>query len=72
MELLVLLLALLAVNAMLWLGWGVDSRDNENWNPTRRWDPADRSWTRRDHRKATRPEPSRPAGSTRGDTVLAS
>ncbi|HYT11057.1 MAG TPA: hypothetical protein VEL73_10405 [Mycobacteriales bacterium] len=63
MELLVLLLVLVAVNAALWLGWGVDSRDNENW------DPAGRSWTR--GRSTDRPEPSRPDDSTREANVLA-
>jgi hypothetical protein len=34
MELLVLLLVLLAVNAALWLGWGVDTREpDNNWHP---------------------------------------
>lgn len=33
---LVVLLLLVAVNVALWRGWGVDSRDNENWDPSRR------------------------------------
>ena len=57
MELLVLLLVLLAVNAALWLGWGVDTRDNQNWDPAgprsaqrrpHRLDPAQPDLTRRD------------------------
>lgn len=36
MELLVLLVVLAAVNVALLLGWGVDSRDNQNWDPARR------------------------------------
>ena len=34
MELLVLLLALIAINVALWLGWGADSRNNESWDPS--------------------------------------
>ena len=34
MELLVLLLVLLAVNAALWLGFGADTRERDNnWHP---------------------------------------
>lgn len=37
MELLVLLLALVAVNVALWLGWGADSRERDNnWHPASR------------------------------------
>lgn len=32
----VVLLLLVALNVAVWRGWGVDSRDNENWDPARR------------------------------------
>lgn len=35
MELLIVLVALTALAALALLGYGVDSRDNENWNPRR-------------------------------------
>ena len=36
MELLVVLLLLVAINVALWRGWGTDTRDNENWDPSLR------------------------------------
>ena len=36
MELLVVLLLLVAIDVALWRGWGTDTRDNENWDPSRR------------------------------------
>jgi hypothetical protein len=35
MEMLVVLLLLVALNVAVWRGWGVDSRDNQNWDPGR-------------------------------------
>ena len=36
MELLVILVLLAVANVALLLGWGSDTRDNQNWNPVRR------------------------------------
>jgi hypothetical protein len=55
MEMLVVFLLLVALNVAVWRGWGVDSRDNENW------DPSGRARRRSPHRRRPdRPDPAQP------------
>jgi hypothetical protein len=51
-EIIVLLAALLVVNALVWLGFGADTRDNQSWDPA--------GWVRR--RSADLDVQAEPAG----------